>query len=406
MPAQLNKLHKLAALLSNNCNAYLCVKPASRQSPVERLRSASSRYFLYRHPPFVRIPIKLLAFISWPLVSTRLCWKHYTIRRKFGKAGLLQLAQSLFLAWFEFIHPRYYYEYRFFEPSRMRQRGGYLLHRNIGYLFAALNHFAQSETINSKEKFAGFCRSHILPSPQTLLVCDHGKMTSQPATAPWPDFVVKPVYGNMGRDIRFGDAGGNGNYRYRDRACTHTELLQQIAQESMIEPCLVQERLYNHPDLAALTRDYLAVIRIVSYLDESNEPALLAAYLCIPYDDMINFSNTGWCFPLEMETGRILPCPLTPLKPEVEQEFAQVNKRVEGLSAPCWQEARDLVCKAHRLLPDYFSLGWDIAITPTGPAILETNIGWDTHSLQYSNDLPLGETGFARCALARLERLE
>lgn len=404
MSSQRNKLNKLTALLSNNCNVYLCLPPASRQSPIERLRSATSRYFLYSHPAFVRIPIKLLAFVSWPLVSSVLCWRHYAANRKFGKAGLRQLVQSLHLAWFEFIHPRYYYQYRFFERERLRQRGCYLLHRKNGSLYMALNHFAPVERINNKAKFAEFCRSHNLPSPRTLLVCDRSETPVQTVAAPWPDFAVKPVYGHMGRDVRYGTVA-DGQYRYGGQAYNHAGLLQQVARESEVEPCLVQERLYNHPELAPLTNGHLAVIRMVSYLVESDQPALLAAYLGLPYDAIVT-SNEGRDFPVDMLTGSILPRPLIPLNPEEAEKIAEAQRQVAGCFVPCWQEAKALVRRAHSLLPDYFSLGWDIAITPSGPAILETNIGWDSHSLQYFNDLPLGKTDFTRCALARLERLE
>ena len=50
---------------------------------------------------------------------------------------------------------------------------------------------------------------------------------------------------------------------------------------------------------------------------------------------------------------------------------------VAGLRLPYWEEACRLVCAvAPRFLP-LRALGWDVALTPAGPVIVETNWGWD-----------------------------
>ena len=50
---------------------------------------------------------------------------------------------------------------------------------------------------------------------------------------------------------------------------------------------------------------------------------------------------------------------------------------VAGLRLPYWEEACALVCAvAPRFIP-LRALGWDVALTPTGPVLVETNWGWD-----------------------------
>ena len=46
---------------------------------------------------------------------------------------------------------------------------------------------------------------------------------------------------------------------------------------------------------------------------------------------------------------------------------------IPGSLIPYWDECKDLVKNASKLLPDVCLLGWDIAITPNGPTIVEVN---------------------------------
>jgi hypothetical protein len=406
------KLRTLLGLLVGNCNVYLCMKPESRQNPVEKLRTATARYFLYNQPAIIRIPVKILAFVSWPFIAVRLTVRYYRflgriVKRSYGIGALQQFADMLCLAWFEFIHPRYYYQYRLFDKARWQKRGAYLLHRRNHSLFAALNSFASGDLINNKEKFAEFCVKNDLPSPQTLAVFENGKVSvkTDAGLRQQKDIVVKPVYGHMGRDIRFAYADPDGSYRYRGKKLTLEELLQQIAVNSVSEPFLAQQRLHNHPELCRLSNGYLASIRIVTFWGRENAPAFLGACLALPYE-AVTVSNDGRNFPVDLETGEILVRSLGQLRLERERELAEAGRFVAGNMLPFWWEIKELVYKAHCLLPDFFSLGWDVAITEHGPVILETNIGWNTDLIQCSHDLPLGDTEFARCALTRLSRLK
>lgn len=49
-----------------------------------------------------------------------------------------------------------------------------------------------------------------------------------------------------------------------------------------------------------------------------------------------------------------------------------------GFQIPMWQNAVELAKKGHAALRDIHSIGWDIAITPQGPIIIEANDAWGT----------------------------
>ena len=43
---------------------------------------------------------------------------------------------------------------------------------------------------------------------------------------------------------------------------------------------------------------------------------------------------------------------------------------------PWWTEAVELVCGAALRFPALRTLGWDVAITPDGPRVIEANAHW------------------------------
>jgi hypothetical protein len=43
---------------------------------------------------------------------------------------------------------------------------------------------------------------------------------------------------------------------------------------------------------------------------------------------------------------------------------------------PMWDEACDLACSAALHFPSMRTLGWDIALTPDGPSVIEANAHW------------------------------
>ena len=54
----------------------------------------------------------------------------------------------------------------------------------------------------------------------------------------------------------------------------------------------------------------------------------------------------------------------------------------------------ELTLDAHRIFPDFPSVGWDIAIAPTGPILIEGNHNWGAVLAQQPGSRPLGKTAF------------
>jgi hypothetical protein len=79
------------------------------------------------------------------------------------------------------------------------------------------------------------------------------------------------------------------------------------------------------------------------------------------------------------------------------------GRRVAGEMLPSWPEARDLALEAHRRFPTLGSVGWDVALTPDGPVLVEGNPVWCVTLVQMTHARPLGEMGFPELVARHLE---
>src|SRR5207237_461121 len=50
---------------------------------------------------------------------------------------------------------------------------------------------------------------------------------------------------------------------------------------------------------------------------------------------------------------------------------------ITGTRLPMWDEVRSFAVRAHKAFGDRILVGWDIAVTPDGPALVEANGGPD-----------------------------
>jgi len=136
---------------------------------------------------------------------------------------------------------------------------------------------------------------------------------------------------------------------------------------------LVEERIRQHPDLAALHAASVNTVRVHTIYME-NRPVLIAPALRVGRSGSLtdNFDAGGLFVLLDMESGR--PCTEAMDKsgarltahPDSGVDFASIR-------VPCWEEVCALVYHAARLAPETPCVGWDVAVTPEGPVLVEGN---------------------------------
>lgn len=134
---------------------------------------------------------------------------------------------------------------------------------------------------------------------------------------------------------------------------------------------LVEELLGQHLRMAALNPSSVNTLRIVTYLD-GDRVHLLAAVLKMGNGGPIdNFSHGGMYTMLDADgvarhaafdgagdTFDVHPATGTP---------------IVGFAVPLYDRVLDLVERLAREVPEMRYIGWDIAITPDGPVVIEGN---------------------------------
>ena len=96
-----------------------------------------------------------------------------------------------------------------------------------------------------------------------------------------------------------------------------------------------------------------------------------------------NWAVGGLLVGVDNETGRLQEWayykPGYGTKVKVHPKSGIIFKDYE---LPFFEEAKIMISKYHRLLPNVHSIGWDIAILPDGPCIIEGNDNWEISPMQ------------------------
>lgn len=135
---------------------------------------------------------------------------------------------------------------------------------------------------------------------------------------------------------------------------------------------LVEEVLPQHPDLQALYPGSVNTIRLVTFLDAAGDFHVIAGVLRIGNGGVIdNFAGGGMFTMLDDEGVTIYPG--VDKHSNVFERHPVTGVPITGLRVPMYDDAVSMVERLSRRLPQIPYLGWDVAITPDGPAVIEAN---------------------------------
>jgi hypothetical protein len=370
---------------------------------------------LWRQAPPVRWLFKIGFACLWPVSAVlHAFWNTWlygrAVKRETGKGLAAQVFEQIVLAYRDFVPPRTYYQYGFYDDARRQQASEFLDTRENRGIFSLLNGFYEQcdeSIVEDKREFAAFCGKHGFPTPTVFAVFRKGKIV-QPAplsTLPECDLIAKPIHGLQGRGVRRWIREGGDSYRGQDgTVISAADLIAQLRSESNKRSLLLQERLYTHPELSGLTNGSLASARIVSGWAAGQEPVVVFGVFKMPFGSSIadNFQNGGVVSPIDFETGILGKGITKSLTRAPVLRHPGTDKLIEGVRVPYWKEAMELVVCAHREIRGYVFLGWDVAITADGPVLLETNDSWTFEMVQRAHSRPLGATRFVEICRAQL----
>lgn len=136
---------------------------------------------------------------------------------------------------------------------------------------------------------------------------------------------------------------------------------------------LCEEVIRQHPELDRLWPGSVNTVRLVTiYKDGAGH--IVASFLRVgggekPVD---NFNSGGMVIPLDPAAGIVL-CAAVNKAGERFEVHPGTGVRFEGFQVPLWDQVTALAAQAAGVIPGVRYVGWDIAVTPEGPLLVEGN---------------------------------
>lgn len=336
----------------------------------------------------------ILALLIWP-IGMPLAALWFTlkngshVKRRTGMSRLRQFRDQLRLVSTSGLMPPWYYIFELYRRGGMERARGYLTRAQTKHGIYAMLAKARGSTspLGDKEAFARFCAERQVSVIPVILSAHSGRLWSD-GELPRTDLFVKPVHGRGGRGAERWDYVGDDGYRFNgDEPLSGDQFLTRLWQMSRSEPYLVQERARNHPWMRDLSNGALNTLRLISCLNEEEQPEIMGAVLRIAVGDNVTVDNVhagGLAAPIDLEHGRLGPA--TDLGTDAHfgwtDRHPQTGAQIAGRVLPMWDEVRDLARQAHRAFNDRILIGWDIAIMADRPRLVEGNSGPDIDLVQ------------------------
>ena len=139
-------------------------------------------------------------------------------------------------------------------------------------------------------------------------------------------------------------------------------------------PFLVEAVIRQHPVLDAVNPSSVNTIRYIA-ARHGDAVAPVGAGLRVGGSGQFvdNFHHGGVAYPLDLETGVVTGCGID-LDGHAVLRHPTTDHVMPGLQVPFWDRVTALVAEAARTVPHVGYVGWDVAVTPEGPELIEGNV--------------------------------
>jgi len=255
-------------------------------------------------------------------------------------------------------------------------------------------------TTEDKSVFASYCSARGIPAPthfatlgrKTAETPDGSSLTTRESwlgsIAPQlpPAFVTKPALGVYGEGVKIWKREGTVFRDHKQRLYSAERLYEECCSDPKYDRYVAQSRLTNHRSLVELTgSSSLQTVRVVTLIDRDGKARCLYAEWKLVVGDNVtdNFCagrNGNLAASVALADGAVGPAQ-APASNEIGFRrllcHPDTGAPIAGFRLPNWNLVIELALSAAKLFLPLRTIGWDIAITPDGPVIVEGNRWWD-----------------------------
>jgi hypothetical protein len=252
---------------------------------------------------------------------------------------------------------------------------------------------------DDKLRFAKMCLRERLPAPRICGIFQpgggfHSLEEDAQSDLNWEqfveyhlsdEFVVKPQSGYGGHLVYVFRKDENRIHSKVFGSMSFNQFHAKLKELYIHNPALIQEKVSTHPALIEqLKVDILTTVRMILVREKEGSDRIIYSHIKLPgigrEIDNFGYGEAGGVMAeLNTETGTIETS--TQGIPEgfgikIITHHPVTGVRLTGVQIPMWKETCALAIKASRAVKNLRSVGWDIAITPNGPSLIEGNSAW------------------------------
>jgi len=245
-----------------------------------------------------------------------------------------------------------------FENLNHSQRKTYITRMVNNTYIKAMNDSRFYDVFWNKEKFNNHFNEFL---KRDFLVLEEGKEEE------FEEFVKKhPIF--MAKMIS--STGGVGVEKVEvNKKTILTSLFKELIQKNQK---LLEEYVVQHPVMNELCAKSVNTLRIVTGRKNGQTRVLMKVIRVGNGDFEVDNFHKGGMFTVFDEKG-IITKPAVDREGIIYEKHPKTETKFAGFEIPYYKEAVSMCEKASEKVPEVGLLGWDIAITPNGPVMIEGN---------------------------------
>ena len=250
-----------------------------------------------------------------------------------------------------------YYYFGFYYLSR-NQRKTYLTRVKNNRLVACYNQFDYRHIFECKNEFNQVFSKYL--KRDTFFLTRYNKKSFLKFIKDKTEIIVKPT----------NQSGGTGVRLISLNPKTDPDKLYAYLFEHRL--AIVEDVVKNHEALQAINPSCLNTLRIIT-LKHQNQVAIITVFLRLGNGKIVdNTCDGGMLCLVDVKTGVVISRAVD-LNDGCFSHHPATKEPLIGFQIPFFQEALVMVKEASYVVPEVNYVAWDIAITPTGPLLIEGN---------------------------------
>ncbi len=150
--------------------------------------------------------------------------------------------------------------------------------------------------------------------------------------------------------------------------------IKAFYEEAVAKKACLEELVVQHPAWEALCPGCVNTMRVITGAAKGQSWLIFAATRVGSGTSVAdNFHMGGSAVLIDMETGKLTGNGID--KKLNEHECSATGIRYDGYQVPFWEEIKKLCLDAALVNDQIHFVGWDVAVTPNGPLLIEGNRG-------------------------------